>query len=193
MSSTSEESSAKKSLDALEALYAAPRRPIERTEPRLAAVSDPPPFARATKLDLARPLTSPGDRLETAMSEFVRRQMQPQPMPEPADLKGGGLRRLLTVASIGVAVAIAVAAVVALAFVNLFPREKDVIQSFAAAAPPSISPPNRSDEPSKLAPSQIRALAPTNARAESATHEQSERLLQQFVQWRQKTALIDKP
>ena len=45
----------------------------------------------------------------------------------------------------------------------------------------------------KVAASQVRALAPKDGGGENFTHEQSERLLQQFVQWRQKTALIDKP
>jgi hypothetical protein len=193
MSSTSEESATNNSLDALESLYGAPRRPAERSEPpRLATVSEAA-FARA-RLDVARPLASPGDRLESAMSDFVRRQLKPEAVPEPADLRSSGLRRLFAAGAIGVAVAIAIAAVVAVLFVTLFPREKDAIQSFAAAAPPAASPPAQqgSDTP-KLAASQLRALAPKDRGGENITHEQSERLLQQFVQWRQKTALIDKP
>ena len=194
MSSTSEESSTNNnSLEALESLYAAPRRSVERSEPpRLATVSDAA-FARA-KLEVARPLVSSGDRLETAMSEFVRRQIKPEPVPEPADLKGAGLRRLLAAGAIGVAVAVAIASIVALLFVTLFPREKDAIESFAAAAPPAASPPtHQAGDTPKVAASQVRALAPKDGGGENFTHEQSERLLQQFVQWRQKTALIDKP
>jgi len=192
MSSTSEESSTNNSLDALESLYAQPRRPVERSEsPRLATVSDAA-FARA-KLDVARPLVSPGDRLETAMSEFVRRQIKPEAVPEPADLKRSGLRRMFAAGAIGVAVAIAIAAVVAVLFVTLFPREKDAIQSFVAAAPPAASPPQQGSDTPKDAASQLRALAPKDGGGENITHEQSERLLQQFVQWRQSTALVEKP
>jgi len=186
MSSTSEESSTNKSLDALESLYAPPRRPAERSEPpRLATVSDAA-LARA-RLEVGRPLASPGDRLETAMSEFVRRQIKPEPVPEPADLRSSGLRRLFAAGAIGVVVALAIAAVVAVLFVTLFPKEKDALQSFAAAAPPAASAPQQGDDTPKLAASQVRALAPKDGGGENFTHEQSERLLQQFVQWRQKT------
>jgi hypothetical protein len=192
MSSMSEESTPNNSLDALESLYAAPRRPVERGEPpRLATISDAA-LARA-KLEVARPLGSPGDRLETAMSEFVRRQIKPEAVPEPADLRSSGLRRLFAAGAIGVAVAIAIAAVVAVLFVTLFPKEKEAIESFAAAAPPAASPPQQGSDTPKVAASQFRALAPKDGGGENFTHEQSERLLQQFVQWRQKTALIDKP
>jgi hypothetical protein len=189
---SSEESSTNNSLEALESLYAAPRRPVERNEPpRLATVSDAA-LAR-TRLEVARPLVSPGDRLETAMSEFVRRQIKPEPVPEPTDLKGAGLRQLLAAGAIGVAVVVAIAAVVALLFVTLFPKDKDAIQSFAAAAPPLAAlPAQQAGDTPKVAASQFRALAPKDGGGENFTHEQSERLLQQFVQWR-KTALIDKP
>jgi hypothetical protein len=172
----------------------APRRPSgERAEPRLATVSDAA-FARTARLDTLRPASTPGDRLETAMSEFVRRQIRPEPVPVPSDFKREGKRRMWAAGVIGVAGAVAIASAAALLFVNLFPREKDAIQSFAAAVPPASSLFRQAGEPSKPPFPQVRGLVTDNNNSgPSATHEQSERLLQQFVQWRQKAALTDKP
>jgi hypothetical protein len=190
MSATNEEPSPNNPLDAL---YALSRRPTDRAEtPRLAAISDAPSLPRAprieprpeSKLEPLRSLTSPGDRLETAMSEFVRRQInKPEPVPEPADFKREGTRRTLIAAAIGVAAAVAIASVVAMTFVTVFPRDKDPLQSFASLA-------HQADDTAKP---EYRALIPPDGGGDGFTHEQSERLLQQFVQWRQKAALTDKP
>ena len=186
MSATSEEPSTNNLLDAFAAV---PRRPSERPEPRLAAVSDPPlPRLPRTdvRFDALRPAPSQADRLETAMSEFVRRQLRPEAVPEPAGLKRDARRRMMFAG----AVMVAIASVVALVFVTLFPREKDIIQSFAAALPAA---PSQSSDVAAAPSPQSRTLLAENDRGESFSHEQSERLLQQFVQWRQKLALTDKP
>jgi hypothetical protein len=192
MSATNEESSPNNPLDAL---YALSRRPTERPEPpRLAAISDAPAFPRAPKveprtdqrLEPLRSLTSPGDRLESAMSEFVRRQIKPEAVPVPAEFKSDATRRTLIAGAVGVVAAVAIASVVALLFVTVYPREKDPVQSFAAAA-------RQAEDVSKAAPSEYRAVITPDGGGQGFTHEQSERLLQQFVQWRQKAALIDKP
>jgi hypothetical protein len=196
MSATNEESSPNNPLDAL---YALSRRPTERPDPpRLAAISDAPAFPRAPKLEPRvdqrpeplRSLTSPGDRLESAMSEFVRRQIKPEAVPVPAELRRDGTRRTLIAGVVGVAAAVVIASVVALLFVTVYPREKDPIQSFAAAAAAAA---RQADDASKAAPSEYRGLITPEGGGQGFTHEQSERLLQQFVQWRQKAALIDKP
>jgi hypothetical protein len=193
MSATSEESPAN---DPIEAFAPVPRRPSERPEPRLAAVSDPPlprmPRGDSRgdlRIDALRPAPSQADRLETAMSEFVRRQLRPEAVPEPAGLKADARRRMMFAG----AVIVAIASVVALVFVTLFPREKDLIQSFAAAVPAAPSQSQSSDVAAAAPAPQSRTLLAENDRGEAFTHEQSERLLQQFVQWRQKLALTDKP
>lgn len=188
MSATNEEAPTSNPMDAFAPV---PRRPSERPEPRLAAVGDPPlPRMPRTEVrfDALRPAPSQGDRLETAMSEFVRRQLRPEAVPEPAGLKADARRRMMFAG----AVIVAIASVVALVFVTLFPREKDLIQSFAAAVPAAPSRSQSSDVAAAPSP-QSRALLAENDRGEAFTHEQSERLLQQFVQWRQKLALTDKP
>jgi len=190
MSATSEESPAN---DPMEAFAPVPRRPSERPEPRLAAVSDPPlprmPRGDSRgdlRIDALRPAPSQADRLETAMSEFVRRQLRPEAVPEPTGLKRDSRRRMMFAG----AVMVAIASVVALVFVTLFPRERDIIQSFAAAVPAA---PSQSRDVAAAPSPQSRTLLAENDRGEAFTHEQSERLLQQFVQWRQKLALTDKP
>jgi hypothetical protein len=122
------------------------------------------------------------------MSEFVRRQIRPETVPLPAEFKGEGKRSIWVAGAVGIAGAVAISSVAALLFVTLFPREKDVIQSFAAAVPAATS---QARQAGPLP--QSRTLVAENDRAESLTHEQSERLLQQFVQWRQNAALTAKP
>lgn len=181
---SSEEAPTNNPLEGLEALAATSRRSGERAElPRLASIGDGP-FSRSFKLEPPRLAASAGDRLESAMSEFVRRQIKPTVVPEPIDFRREGKRRTLLAGFVGVTAAVAVASVAALLFVTFFPRERGLEQFIAAA---SRAP--RADD----ALSSSRALVPTGGGNQSLNHEQSERLLQQFVQWRQKTALTDKP
>jgi hypothetical protein len=84
---------------------------------------------------------------------------------------------------------VALASVAALLFVTVYPREQDTGRSFAAA--PTTAPARQADD--KPALSQFRALVNANAGGQNFTHEQSERLLQQFVQWQQKAAATSKP
>jgi hypothetical protein len=212
MSATSEEPSP---ANPFETFVTVPRRPSERPEPRLAAVNDPPlprmlrtetrtetrteprsdlrtelrtdvrAEAIDSRIDALRAMPAQGDRLETAMHEFVRRQLRPEAVPEPAGLKRDARRQIMFTG----AVVVAIAAVVALVFVTLFPRQKDIIQSFAAAVPAA---PAQSIDIAAASPPPSRATLAENA-GESFTHEQSERLLQQFMQWRQNVALTTKP
>jgi hypothetical protein len=198
MSATSEESPAPDSttdpIEALTSLSSLSRRASERAEPRLAAVVSERPLPRMPRIDALRQVPTPADRLETAMSEFVHRQLRPEPVPEPVDLKRDSRRRLMAAAAFGITAAVAIASVAALVFVSLFPRDKDVIQSFVAALPAVTSQLHASNDVAANAPPpQSRTLLAENDRGESFTHEQSERLLQQFVQWRQQIALVDKP
>jgi hypothetical protein len=194
MSATSEEvpANSNSATDPLDTLSSLTRRSSERAEPRLAAVSERPmPRMPRTDLrtdlrfDALRPMPAQGDRLETAMSEFVQRQLRPEAVPEPAGLKRDARRRMMLAG----AVTVAIASLVALIIVILFPREKDIIQSFAAAVPAAPA----QSLSSELAAAPSRTLLGEGAGGESFNHEQSEQLLQQFVQWRQNLALTAKP
>jgi hypothetical protein len=197
--------------NALDALYALSRRQGERAEPRadfrtgaeprtepraeprLAAVNDAPvpraprpPLAAEARGELPRAAT-PNERIENAMAGFVRSQFDIEEVTEPEEAKRGGARGMLVASIIGVAGAIAVVSVVVMLSVNVFPKEKDAVQSFAAAVP-AAAPARKADD--KAALSDFRGLVPPNGvtTSQGFSHEQSERLLQQFVQWRQKSA-----
>ncbi len=198
MSATSEEipaNSNSNNADPIDALSALARRNSERAEPRLATVSEKPmprmPRIQQgieqrldQRLDALRQAPVQGDRLETAMNDFVRRQLRPEAVPEPAGLKRDARRQMILTG----AVTVAIAAVVALVFVTLFPRQKDIIQSFAAAVPAAPAQAIPSDPPAAPA----RTLA-ESAMGDSFNHEQSQQLLQEFMQWRQNIALTAKP
>lgn len=187
--------------------YAPPRRFTERTEPRLAAVvgdiqatdragrPEPRPEPRAEPRPEPRPeplgrSVALNAKLENAVYESLRRQIEPEMVPEPVDFKRERSQRALIGVVIGVAAAIVVSAAVAVVFITMFPAAKDKLPgaSFATAS----SPPRQADT-SKPALSEFRALLVAPEGGQAFTHEQSERLLQQFVQWRQKADSPEKP
>jgi hypothetical protein len=199
--------------NALDALYALSRRQGERAEsrpdlrtearaepraePRLAAVNDAPvpraprpEFRPEPRPELPRAAT-PNERIENAMAGFVRSQFEIEEVTEPEETKRGGARGMLLASIIGVAGAIAVVSVVVMLSVNVFPKEKDAVQSFAAGVPAAAPAGRKADDTAKTALSAFRGLVPPNGATtanQGFSHEQSERLLQQFVQWRQKSA-----
>ncbi len=189
MSAMSEESPPPPTSDPQDPRYYAPRRPAERVEPRLATVNERA-FERANRSETSRTLPASAtlsSKLESAVYESLRRQMEPEIVPEPKDYKRLGTRRTLIAIASGVGAALALASVAALLFVTVYPREQDAGKSFAAT--PQATQAHQGDDKGAL--SQFRALV--NANGQNFTHEQSERLLQQFVQWRQKAAAVSKP
>ena len=183
MSATSEESPLPPTSNPQDPRYYAPRRPSERAEPRLATVNERARAETSRTLPASAALNA---RLESAVYESLRRQTEPEIVPEPKDFTRQGTRRTLIAIASGVAAALAVASVAALLFVTVYPREQDTGRPFAAAQAAAVP-----DE--KTALSQFRALVSANGGGQNFTHEQSERLLQQFVQWRQKAAAVSKP
>ena len=184
MSAMSEETPLPPTSNPQDPRYYAPRRPSERVEPRLATVNERARAETSRTLPASAALSA---RLESAVYESLRRQPEPEIVPEPKDFTRQGTRRTLIAIASGVAAALAVASVAALLFVTVYPREQDTGRPFAAAAQPAAAP---DDKP---ALTQFRALVNANTGGQNFTHEQSERLLQQFVQWRQKAAAVSKP
>jgi hypothetical protein len=183
MSAMSEESPPRPTSNPQDPQYYAPRRPGERVEPRLATVNERARMEASRTLPASAALSA---KLEGAVYESLRRQMKPEIVPEPNDYKRQGTRRTLIAIASGVGAALALASVAALLFVTVYPREQDTGRPFAAA-------PQARQADDKPALSQFRALVNANANGQNFTHEQSERLLQQFVQWRQKAAAVSKP
>jgi hypothetical protein len=187
MSAMSEESPLPPTSNPQDPQYYAPRQRSERIEPRLATVNERAAFERARRGDTSLPAsTALSAKLENAVYESLRRPLEPQIVPEPNDTNRLGTRRTLIAIASGVGAALALASVAALLFVTVYPREQDAGRSFAAAPATAAAPARQADD--KPALSQFRALVNANAGGQNFTHEQSERLLQQFVQWREKAA-----
>ena len=177
-------------------LHYAPRRSNARPDLRLSSVSSnvgETQFDRPAKPELVRraPPTPPSlsAELENAVFESLRRQMDPEVVPEPPGVEGRLWRR----AWLGIGAAVGIAAIAATLFVTLAPHD-DAAPSFAAAAPASVP-----EDANKPALSQFRSLIQANGGDQTANrdqtasreqavthHEQSEGLLKQFMLWRQK-------
>jgi hypothetical protein len=182
-------------MDALEALYAA-RRSSQRPEPpRLAAINELAALARAPRPEPVRPVPVPplGERVESVLPDSARRRFAPEIVPEPEDFNRGGLRRKIVAGLIGVGAAVAVASIVTLLLVNVFPRDKDSADPSVTAA--TAAPPQSGQtDPAPNPVAQVQApAAPSDSEQTTISHEQSEQLLQQFMQWQQKAASSDKP
>ena len=122
----------------------------------------------------------------------------PDGLADADDFNSDGVRRKVVAGVIGVAATVAVASVVALLLVNIFPKDRDADQALAAAASarhanetPKVGEPPKVNEAAKT--SQVQAPSEAGDKGSTQNDEQSERLLQQFMQWRQKSASTDKP
>ena len=160
-------------------LHYAPRRTSPRSELRHSSVSTTvgdTSFDRPSRPELLRraatPPSSPSAELENAVFQSLRRQMDPEVIPEPPAVDGSLRRR----AWLGIGAAVGIAAIAAAAFATLTSHDGT---SLAVAAPAQ-------DDAAKPALAQFRSLIVASDGDQTFTHEQSERLLQQFEQWRQK-------
>lgn len=182
--------------------YYAPRWLRERSE------SSPP--SEATEPKKAEPIKSPiatsaslDHQLENAVSDALWRPLDPEVIYEPPGFEEERDRRraLISVAS-RFAAAVGVSAVVALFFVFMIPSSRDhapdggsvsstgTIQSIKAA----LFQPSQKDDGGKSALSEFQTVLAANPTGQPVmSREQSESLLQQFKQWRQKAGSTDAP
>jgi hypothetical protein len=175
--------------------YYAPRWLRERAEQRLS------PSRATSSGHPRRPVSSPPSvdaLLEDAVSEGLRRPLDPEVIDEPPGFVREPDRRTALMSVAGrFAAAVGVSALVALFFVIVVPVSRDyarqpdagassfsgILQSIRA----TLYQPSRRDDDSKPALSEFQTiLASTRTSPPVMTHEQSETLLQQFLQWRQK-------
>jgi hypothetical protein len=143
-------------------LYYGPRR--LREMPRSPAFDelhfepDNAPAERRTSVDIA---------LENAVYQSLRRPLEPEVMDEPSTQRRdrNGRKMLFVAAAVGVS------AVAALFFVLRVqtPQESSIAASFAAAV------------------QSTKTAQPQQSAGQTVAAKQSEELLQQFMQWRQKT------
>jgi hypothetical protein len=172
--------------DPQDPLHYAPRRRVERSGIRLSTVSsavDETKFDRSFRDASSSPF-APADAV--GVGEALRRRLDPQVVPEPAAFaQERSRRRELLMVGGGIAAAVGVAAVVALLLVTVMPVSRDSGTGSSSTAAAGFAQP-RGDDTAKPAPSQFRSLLVLDEGNQAVTHEQSERLLEQFVQWRQK-------
>jgi hypothetical protein len=190
-------------------LYYAPRWLRERTEPLPASSekrSQSSPEKRSQSL--GRPNQPPPSfdaLLEEAVAESLRHPLDPEVMHEPPGFVRELDRRMAILSVAGrFAAAIGVSAIVALFFVIMVPASRDyarqpdgdassvsgILQSVRTA----LSQPRQRDDELKPALSEFQAIlasppAPqpvSPPAAQSVTREESDSLLQSFVQWQQK-------
>src|SRR6267378_4963093 len=178
-------------------LYYAPRWLRERAEPLPA--SPAPPEKRSQSV--ARPNTLPHSfdaLLEEAVAESLRHPLDPEVMHEPPGFVRELDRRMAILSVAGrFAAAIGVSAIVALFFVIMVPASRDYsrqpdtdnssVSGFLQSLKTALSQPRQKDDDAKPALAEFQAiLASPPAAPPPVSREESETLLQQFVQWQQK-------
>jgi len=182
-------------------LYYAPRWLRERSETALSPAPEP------GSESLPRPSSTPHSfdtLLEEAVAESLRHPLDPEVMHEPPGFVRELDRRMAILSVAGrFAAAIGVSAVVALFFVIMVPASRDyarqadgsgtsvtgVLQSLRTA----LSQPRQKDDESKPALAEFQTILASPPASQPVTREESETLLQQFVQWQQQPAPAPKP
>jgi hypothetical protein len=175
--------------------YYAPRVPRDLDAarlPRLGETTRPfrPPATSITDTTL-------DGQLESAVRESLRHPLDPEAVEEPPELERAGLLGVIG----RFAAAVGAAAFVALLFVIVIPslRERpsteqsaaEVIDSMKAAiakSEPAAKPREVQPSPSPSPSPELQSITASSASTSPVSHEESETLLKQFMQWQQKPA-----
>ena len=184
-------------------LYYAPRRLRERSE--LPSLS--PAETKTDRLRRLASTSSPSSSsssydalLVGAVADALRHPLEPEVIQEPPGYVSERDRRKTVLRVAGrFAGAIGAAAVVALFFVIMVPASQDharqpdgsgsVMAGILDSVKAAFNPPRQKDEDLKPAASEFETiLASSRTEQPVVTHEQSETLLQQFLQWQKKPA-----
>jgi Sec-independent protein translocase protein TatA len=176
-------------------LHYAPRRLRERPETRLPPVEEAQPDRETSPEPADRAIVSSislDAQLENAVYASLHRSLDPEVVREPPTLpRELGNRSALFGVAGRFAAAIAVSAIIALFFVFMIPasRQPDNGSSFAAAIQSmksAMSQVRPDEDASRPALSEFRTLLASTEASQAANREQTEKLLQQFLQWREK-------
>ena len=183
-------------------MHYAPRRLREMPEPRLNSAEDIR-AAREKRLEavIGRNMNPPAPldtSLESAVYESLRRPIDPKLLGETRALTREFERRGSVLGVAGrIAAAVVVSAIIALFFVVMMPaRQQDnaasfatTVQSFTTALSQQPSQPLPTEDAKKPALAEFQSLLAASDTAQAAereqTDKQSDKLLQQFMQWRQ--------
>jgi hypothetical protein len=166
--------------------YYAPRWLRERPESRPASLREAgsdTPFSPA----------SFDSQLESAVSDALRHPLDPEIMQEPGYADGMEPRKALWSITARFAAAIGVSALVALFFVIVVPisRQADGYASAASGVVRSLRTAlfesRTKDQTSKPMIDEFKPILATAPAASPAASEQSEEVLKQFIQWREKS------
>ena len=174
--------------------YYAPRWLRERPESW-------PPLSKEAESESPKPPTSPpaslDTQLESAVSNALWHSLDPEIIHEPPGLASELDRRKALFSVAGrFAAAVGVSAAVALFFVIMIPAARQPDSGTLAGMVQSVKAtiqPQAKDEGPKPATAEFQTILASTQNSPSVTREQSERLLQQFVQWRQKPAPSQAP
>jgi hypothetical protein len=170
--------------------YYAPRVPRDADASRLPKLGETRPFRP--------PATSITDttldgQLESAVRESLRHPLDPEAMEEPPEIERGGLLGVVG----RFAAAVGAAAFVALLFVIVIPSLRqqsadpsaaEVIDSMKSALSKSELAAKPQEPQPQPSPELQSILASSSESAPQVSHEESEVLLKQFMQWQQKPA-----
>jgi hypothetical protein len=164
--------------------YYAPRWLRDRAGPR----SD------TARESVRSPLPAPASldsQLENAVASALWRPLDPEIIHEPPGLAEEDRRAALTTVFVRFAAAVGVSAIAALFFVIMVPASRQADSGATASAflrsiKAALLQSGRRDEGSKPAVAEFQPILASAQSSQGATHEQSEQLLQQFLQWRQK-------
>lgn len=178
-------------------LYYAPRRLRERSQRSSGSFAETR-SERARRSASASASSSHDAALEDAVAQALRRPLDPEVMDAPPHFTGERDRRKGRLRVVGrFAAAIGVAAVAALCFVIAVPASQDhahqpdgavssvfgMLEQVKAA----FHPPQQRVNEAKSAPSEFETiLASSRTEQPVVTHDQSETLLQKFLQWQRK-------
>jgi hypothetical protein len=177
--------------------YYAPRWLRERPEQRSSA-------SRQTSEPVRDPVFSPASldiQLENAVSDALWHPLDPEVIHEPPGLADELDRRAALMSVVGrFAAAVGVSAIVALFFVIMVPASRlpDGVSSSSSGILRSLKTallqPAQREEDSRSAITEFQPILAAAAQApQSVTHAESEQLLQQFLQWRQKPNAAEAP
>ncbi len=183
-------------------LHYAPRRLRDRPEQRIAAAVDDIRALRDKRPEITGRNISPpvplDSQLESAVYESLRRPLDPQVLGETRALARELEQRGALFGITGrLAAAIGISAIIALFFVIMIPaaRQPDSGQSFSAAVQSfttALSQQHPTEEAPKPALAEFQSLLAASDSAQAAEREQSDKqsdkTLQQFLQWRQKAS-----
>ena len=173
--------------------YYAPRVPRDMDAARLPKLGETRPFRP--------PATSITDttldgQLESAVRESLRHPLDPEAMEEPPEVERGGLLGVVG----RFAAAVGAAAFVALLFVIVIPslRERPSTEPSAAEVIDSMKAAISKSEQAAVRPREVQPspevqsiTAASESSSQPVSHEESEVLLKQFMQWQQKPAEAD--